>query len=155
MEPKDELKECPFCGGAKFTRNTDSGDERIGYNITHTITCSGCGCSKSARSKQDKNGWCVEGSDDVRKRAMNAWNTRAASTIEAELECARGDLKTAMEIAEKNRIDAERYRKIRDKNFNPGCLCSNENYAKYFLEYMKCEVFMDFVVDLAIEKERT
>lgn len=79
METKDELKECPFCGGVKFTRNTDSGDERIGYNITHTITCSGCGCSKSARSKQDKNGWCVEGSDDVRKRAMNAWNTRATS----------------------------------------------------------------------------
>lgn len=34
--------------------------------------------------------------------------------IKAELECARGDLKTAMNMAERYRADAERYRFLRD-----------------------------------------
>jgi Tfp pilus assembly protein PilE len=67
----------------------------------------------------------------------------------AELECARGDLKTAMEIMERYRVDAERYRTMRDKNFDPRCLSSNEKYAKYFLEFMLCEERLDAAVDLA------
>lgn len=41
------------------------------------------------------------------------------SRLAAELECARGDLKTAMEIAEKNRADAERYRWLRSPAVGP------------------------------------
>jgi len=96
MSEQAELKECPFCGGEKFTSHTQNGDERIGYNIIHTITCSTCGCSKSAGSKQDKNGWCVEGSDVVKKRAMNAWNVRSASV--EMLKADRNELIVAIEL---------------------------------------------------------
>lgn len=109
MSEQSELKECPFCCGDKFTSYTQNGDERIGYNITHTITCSTCGCSKSARSKQDKNGWCIEGSLDVKKRAVTAWNSRPESieVLKSELECASVDIRTAQGIIERKQDEIE------------------------------------------------
>ena len=86
-----ELLACPFCGGNKLSRSTDHGDERIGYNITHTIRCNACGCSQSASSKKDKNGWCVEGSEGPSGRAVIAWNTRTPAPTIVDLANADAD----------------------------------------------------------------
>lgn len=43
--------------------------------------------------------------------------------------------------------DAVRYRLIRNKDFNPGRLCSIEKYSKYFFEFMRCEEELDNAID--------
>jgi hypothetical protein len=73
------FKPCPLCGSGNVSGSTtNGGDERIGYNFTHTIRCQQCGCQQSTVSKHDKNGWCNESPEKVIARATVTWNTRTA-----------------------------------------------------------------------------
>lgn len=153
MESKNELKECPFCGGIPKMIKA-SGDERDGYADRISFVCQSCGCSRGACGDTSKAGYADNST--VERRALSAWNTRAASGIEAELECARGDLKTAMEIAEKNRADAERYRLARDgRSKGDVDICIIQNDWRTANTVILCDEIADSTIDAAIEKERT
>jgi len=81
-EQKVQLLPCPFCGGETRT-SRHNGDERIGYNITITISCKSCGASLPLVSRHDKNDWCTESAQSVTERAITAWNTRQAALSHA------------------------------------------------------------------------
>lgn len=87
----NKLKPCPFCGSDKLENRAEGGsDERVGYNFTHTIRCQDCGCRKSAGSKRDGNGWCIEDHEAVSDRAEAAWNQRTLHPLIEALH-AKGD----------------------------------------------------------------
>lgn len=68
--------------------------------------------------------------------------------IKAELECARGDLKTAGQVIERYKKDAERYRHIREHSYVE-VRCDSPRKIGWKPE------LLDICVDSAIEKERT
>lgn len=70
------LKPCPFCGSVNLKESCESLDERSGYNIICKIQCTNCSCVKFERSKEDKNGWCMEDRDSVKDRLHKSWNAR-------------------------------------------------------------------------------
>lgn len=74
--------------------------------------------------------------------------------LSAELECARGDLKTASGIIERYKKDAERYRFIRDdtsKGKSDICIIKKDLEARMD-DYLTLEK-ADFAIDAAIEKD--
>lgn len=156
MQPKNELKGCPFCGGTpKMVK--DSGDERNAYADRVSFVCQSCGCSRGACGDTSKRGYADNST--VEQRALSAWNTRVAATIEAELECARGDLKTAMEIAERNVKDAERYRWLRSPSVGPHTInthlfetVSDDVNPPY--RTMKIDAELDRAIDLRMRDKK-
>lgn len=72
-----KLKPCPFCGATDIRQTSRSLDERSGYNIVHTVQCGTCGCTVGTASHQDKNGWCIEGAEQVAERGVTKWEVRA------------------------------------------------------------------------------
>lgn len=55
---------------------------------------------------------------EVARRQFHGCAMAEIERIRAELECARGDLKTAMEIVERNQKDADRYRWLKTEGPN-------------------------------------
>jgi len=90
-EQKVQLLPCPFCGGETRT-SRHNGDERIGYNITITISCKSCGASLPLVSRHDKNDWCTESAQSVTERAITAWNTRQAALSHASATAEEGSV---------------------------------------------------------------
>lgn len=90
-EQKVQLLPCPFCGGETRT-SRHNGDERIGYNITVTISCNSCGASLPLVSRHDKNDWCTESAQSVTERAITAWNTRQAALSHASATAEEGSV---------------------------------------------------------------
>lgn len=70
------LKTCPFCG-SEARASVQGGDSEVnGYNFNAIIRCTNCKASVGVRSKEDKNGWCIESSGITKERAIKAWNRR-------------------------------------------------------------------------------
>jgi hypothetical protein len=74
-----DLKHCPACGAdAQGPTREGGSDERMGYNFTVRVTCSGCGLTISRGSHQGKAGWCDD-TGQAESEVVKAWNTRRDS----------------------------------------------------------------------------
>ena len=65
---------CPACG-AKADYYARTSDERNGYNISASITCSSpkCGVSIQRQTEKDKGGWCCEEMWHLEERIIADW----------------------------------------------------------------------------------
>ena len=75
MSDNVELLRCPFCGSAPKKVKTSLG-ERFWYADEVMYVCTGCRCSRGARGDTSNPGYADNST--VERRALEAWNTRAA-----------------------------------------------------------------------------
>ena len=74
----EELKPCPFCGGAGLMCR-ESGDERVSYQARAWVACRSCG-SRGVVAYGDTSKGGYADNTGVELRATEQWNTRSALT---------------------------------------------------------------------------
>ena len=77
MTNESGLLPCPFCGGEARMGLTNNADERSGYNRTFSAYCVVCSATIARTSTSGKTGWNNEPDDSIKRRIVEAWNTRA------------------------------------------------------------------------------
>ena len=92
------------------------------------------------------------GHRDARHAAAELAAAEGIEQLKAELECARGDLKTAMEIAKRNQKSAERYEWIHNNQLE--ALEIMERFVGEQMQY-STEEELDTAIDAEITRERT